>query len=108
MRILLDECIDEGLRHSFPDHRCETCRYAGLKGLANGRLLAAADSAGFDVLVTVDGNMPHQQNLEGRHIAIVVLQARSTNFEDLVVLIPEVLRALEALKAGQVTRIGSH
>ncbi len=39
MRLLLDECIDEELRHHFVGHDCQTCRYAGLNGLANGALL---------------------------------------------------------------------
>ena len=43
MRILLDQCVDEELRHCFGAHHCQTCRYAGLKGLTNGRLLAAAE-----------------------------------------------------------------
>jgi hypothetical protein len=33
MRLLLDECIDERLRHSFSGHACETTRYANLVGL---------------------------------------------------------------------------
>ena len=56
MRILLDVCIDERLRHCFHSHDCQTCRYAGLKGLANGRLLSAAEQAGFEALITVDQN----------------------------------------------------
>jgi hypothetical protein len=36
-------------------------------------LLAAAGAAGFDVFVTADKNIRHQQNLKGRKIAIVVL-----------------------------------
>ncbi|MGA3186661.1 MAG: hypothetical protein ABSF22_06070 [Bryobacteraceae bacterium] len=40
MRVLLDECIDEGFRRHFGGHECQTCRYAGLTGLANGALLA--------------------------------------------------------------------
>jgi len=36
-------------------------------------LLIAAEAAGFDVLVTTDKNMRHQQNLSARAIAIVVL-----------------------------------
>lgn len=91
MRILLDECVDEELRHCFGGHHCQTCRYAGLKGLTNGRLLAAAEQAGFDVLITVDQNLPHQQSLQGRAISIVVLQARTTTFDDLVALIPDAL-----------------
>ena len=55
--------LDEDLRHSFRDHDCQTCRYAGLKGLANGQLLSAAERAGFEVLVTVDQNLPYQQRL---------------------------------------------
>jgi len=44
----------------LPWSRLQTCRYAGLKGLANGRLLAAAEQAGFEAMITVDQNMPHQ------------------------------------------------
>jgi hypothetical protein len=107
MRLLLDECIDEGLRHIFHGHDCQTCRYAGLNGLANGQLLIAAEGTGFEVLITVDRNMQHQQRFVGREISLVVLQARTTSFEDLAPLVPEVLRALEFIKAGDVVRIGS-
>jgi hypothetical protein len=41
--------------------------------LTNGELLNAAESAGFDVMVTTDKNMRYQQNLSGRVISIVVL-----------------------------------
>jgi len=41
--------------------------------LSNGELLAAAETAGFDVLVTTDKNIRYQQNLKGRRIAIVVV-----------------------------------
>jgi hypothetical protein len=41
--------------------------------LKNGDLLATAESRGFEVLVTGDGNPQYQQNLTQRKIAIVVL-----------------------------------
>ena len=106
MRVLLDECIDEGLRHSFVGHDCETCRYAGLKGLTNGQLLAAAEQAGFESSVTVDQNIPYQQNLRDRAISMVVLQSQTTNLDDLLVLMPDLPRALDTLKPGDVVRIG--
>jgi predicted nuclease of predicted toxin-antitoxin system len=106
MRLLLDECLDEGLRHHFTGHECQTCRYAGLTGLANGALLAAADRAGFDVLITVDQNMPNQQSLRGRSISLLVVRARTTNLDDLLILMPDVLGALETLRPGEVVRIG--
>ena len=45
----------------------------GWDRLANGALLKAAEEAGFDVLLTTDKNIRYQQNLTGRHIAIVIL-----------------------------------
>jgi hypothetical protein len=54
MRILIDECIDERFRNSLPDYDCQTTRYAGLAGLKNGELLTAAETAKFDVFLTVD------------------------------------------------------
>jgi len=44
MRILIDECIDERLQKSLPGHECQTARQAGLAGLKNGDLLAAAEN----------------------------------------------------------------
>ncbi|MBL8179678.1 MAG: hypothetical protein JNK48_33680 [Bryobacterales bacterium] len=45
----------------------------GWDRLVNGDLLAEVEAAGFDILVTTDKNMRHQQNLKGRRIALVVL-----------------------------------
>ena len=105
MRILLDECVDERLRHCFAGHVCQTCRYANLRQFANGKLLAAAERAGFQVLVTVDKNMAYQQNLWDRAIAVVTLDARSANLEDLLPLMPDVLDALQRVTPGTVVRI---
>src|SRR3981081_2389716 len=66
MRILIDECIDERFRNSLPGHDCQTARYAGLAGLKNGDLLTAAETAKFDVFLTVDQgrlNSWHPQNV---------------------------------------------
>ena len=67
MKLLLDECVDERLRRLFSGHDCHTAHHAGLAGLKNGLLLDAAEAAGFDVLVTVDRNIPEQQNLSARN-----------------------------------------
>jgi len=45
----------------------------GWDTLTNGDLLAEAERAGFEVLLTADKNMRYQQNLTGRRIALVVL-----------------------------------
>ena len=59
---------------------CQIARYAKLAGLKNGELLSAAESAGFDVLVTVDQSIPDQQSLMGRKIALMILVALQIDF----------------------------
>ena len=43
--------------------------------MKNGELLDAAEKENFDVFVTTDSNLVHQQNLGSRAIAIVVLSS---------------------------------
>jgi len=43
------------------------------KGFGNGALLDAAEEAGFELLLTTDRRIRHQQNLGVRRIALVVL-----------------------------------
>ena len=51
----------------------EEARSYGWDTFRNGELLDAAEAAGFDVFVTTDRNIRHQQNLTRRRIAVVVL-----------------------------------
>src|SRR6267154_416057 len=84
MRVLIDECIDERFRNSLPEHDCQTARYAGLAGLKNGELLIAAETAKFDVFLTVDQGIEYQQNLTGRNIAIIIFRTKSNRLKDLL------------------------
>jgi hypothetical protein len=45
----------------------------GWRGISNGELLAAAEPAGFGVLIVADKNLRYQQNLSARRIAILEL-----------------------------------
>src|SRR5580704_10962862 len=106
MRVRLDECVNEGLRKYFPGHYCQTARYAGFAGLENGHLLTAAETAKFDVVLTVDRGFEYQQNLEQRKIAVIIFCGRSVLLEDLVPLVPDCLARLTSIRSGQVVRIG--
>lgn len=105
MRFLLDECVDERLRHLFQGPECETARYAGFAGLKNGALLLAAEGAGFDVILTVDQNIPDQQSLKHRKISLLILCGRTNRLSDLKPLVPAALDALESMKVGQLATI---
>src|SRR5713226_3411266 len=98
MRILLDECLPVDFRHSFPDHDVNTAQWAGLKGKKNGELLRAAEAAGYDVLLTVDQGIPHQQSPARRALSIILVRSRTNQIEDLVPLVDPILQALETIQ----------
>ena len=73
MRVLFDNGTPRGVAAALVGHDVEEARAHGWDILTNGELLAAAETAGFDVFVTTDRNLRHQQNLSGRRLAIIVL-----------------------------------
>ena len=77
----------------------------GWAGKKNGVLLSAAE-AEFDVLVTMDGNMEHQQNLPTYDVTVVLLVGPSNRLEDTVGYVPKVERLLEGgVEAGRLYRV---
>lgn len=73
MRVLFDNGTPRGVAAALPDHTVDEARLHGWDTLRNGELLDAAEAAAFDVFVTTDRNIRHQQNLANHRIAIVVL-----------------------------------
>jgi len=74
MLILFDNGTPRGLARLLTGHTVEEARGRGWEELANGELIGAAEQAGFEVMVTTDKNIKHQQNLKARKIALVVLE----------------------------------
>jgi hypothetical protein len=74
MLVLFDNGTPRTLaRYLIAYHTVTEARARGWEEFGNGELLTAAEAAGFEVLVTTDKNLRHQQNLADRRIAIVVL-----------------------------------
>ncbi|MGH9453070.1 MAG: hypothetical protein ACRD2O_03770 [Terriglobia bacterium] len=73
MLVLLDQGTPVPIRPFLPGHTVKTAAQQGWSTLTNGELLREAEAAGFDVLLTTDKNLAHQQSLKDRKIAIVVL-----------------------------------
>lgn len=107
MKLLIDECAPKDLKLSLATHghECRTVREAGWSGKKNGELLTLAEGR-FEVLVTLDKNLQFQQNLSGRNIAVLLIGARSNDFDDILPYIPECLSALQSIRPGQVVHIG--
>jgi len=76
----------------------------GWGDLDNGDLLDAMTNH-FEVLVTVDKNLPHQQRMKDRPVGVVVLRAKSNRLSDLLPLVPDLLAALSTLQAGAVKQV---
>ena len=106
MRILLDESLPRPLARLLPDHEVRTVAQMGWSGTRNGPLLQLA-AADFDVFLTADQNVEHQQKLRTLPIAVVVLVAATNRIESLLPLVPALLRILPTLKAGHLVRVGA-
>ena len=103
MRVLLDENVPHKLRACLPQHDVATVAYLGWGGLTNGELLSAAENAGFDVFVTGDRALEHQQNVKGLRIAIVSLSAH--NWPIIKHRVVEITSAIDKASAGSFTRV---
>jgi hypothetical protein len=73
LRIPLDNSTPQGLRRFLKDHEVTSSTDLGWERLKNGRLLSAAEEAGFEVFLTADQGIKNEQNLSGRKFAIVAL-----------------------------------
>jgi hypothetical protein len=103
MRVLFDNGTPRGVAAALSDHAVEEARARGWDTLRNGELLDAAESAGFDVFVTTDRNIRHQQNLTHRKIAVVVLgKARWKLIKE---RLADVAAAVAAAKPGRVSEV---
>jgi len=103
MRILFDQGTPVGIRTALRSHYVRTARQLGWGTLTNGDLLPQAEAAGFDVLVTTDQNIPHQQNFSGRKLALVVILDGRWPF--LRKRLDEVTRAIENARSGTSTTV---
>lgn len=105
MKLLLDECLPVDFRHRFPNHEAHTAEWAGFKGKKNGELLAAAEGAGYQALITVDQGMLHTFTASPRRIAVIVISAPTNQIEDLVGYVDSIAEALKTIKPGATVSI---
>jgi hypothetical protein len=107
MRILLDECVPRRLRFELPGHDVRTVPEMGWTGKKNGELLQLMAADTFDVLLTVDQNLRHQQDLQAAGIAVIILVAQSNRAADLVPLMTAVESQLSSIQPGDVVEINA-
>ena len=106
MRVLLDENLPVSLAHHLNPHDVLTVHGLGWSGIKNGELLRRAANR-CDVLVTMDRNRRHQQQLANQPFGVVLVRARSNRIGDLMPLVPDILNAISDIDPGELRRVGA-
>ena len=103
MLILFDNGAPAPLRYALKGHIVVEALERGWDRIANGALIAAAEAAGFDLLLTTDKNLRYQQNLKDRKIAFVVIG--NQQWPTLRRYIDRVIAAVNAATPGSFTEV---
>ena len=77
MRLLLDECVPRPLLQDLTAHDARHVVDMGWSSKRNGELLTLMRAGKFEALLTVDQNLPFQQNLRASGISVVVAVSRT-------------------------------
>ena len=105
MRVLLDENLPRDLAKELSDHQVQTVVGMGWSGVKNGELLRRARGQ-FDALITMDSNLSFQQTLDQQPFGVLLISAVSNRMAHLRPLIPDIMTALDGIRAGELRRVG--
>jgi len=84
----------------------QTVTEIGWRSSRDGPLLQFAQNS-FDVFVTVDRKLEHQQNVRLLNLGIVVVHVRNNQFESYRPLLGPLLQATKMVKAGEVIHVAA-
>jgi len=101
--VLFDQGTPVPLRPYFAPHAVTTVFEKGWSTLQNGELLRTAEGEGFEVLVSTDQNLKHQQHLRERRLAIIVLM--TTSWPRIKRKVDRVIAALNSVKPGKYIEV---
>ena len=103
MRILFDQGTPAPLRRNLPGHSVDTAYERGWSELRNGDLLTAAESKGYDLLITTDQSIRYQQNLSENRLGIVVLL--STSWPRMQTRLSEIRDVVDRMQPGEYREV---
>jgi hypothetical protein len=100
----LDNCVPRTLLGPLAWPGATTVGDLGWADVDDGPLLDRLHGR-CDVFVTVDRNLPHQQRLDHRPFATIVLLARTNRLADLEPLLDLLREAITRSRPGEVIRV---
>jgi len=102
MRILLDQGTPVPLRAHLTGRTVSNAFEKGWAGLANGELLQRAEVE-FDVLISTDQSLRHQQDLGRYRLAVLILTP--TSWPRIRSQVSRMLEALAGLRRGEYQEV---
>ncbi len=102
MKILIDESLPVELKKEFTSHEVFTVNDMNWLGKKNGELLELAVENGFEIFITVDKHLKHQQNIKKFPIGIIVLDIFRTKIEFIKPLMSKILERISIIKPHEV------
>lgn len=98
MRVLLDENLPKRLKYRLleQNHDASTAREMGWDGKKNGELLGLLTFSGFEVLITSDKNLIHQQNLDKFKVSVLLLNIKANRYPYIQPLLDAILQTLSS------------
>lgn len=106
MKILLDENVPKKLRFRLKSRPgvtdVQTVRDMGWNGRKNGELLGLLTLNGFNLLITIDKSLYKQQNLDNFPVTVVVLNVKTTKYEDIQPIFSQLFNTILSPPPGKV------
>jgi predicted nuclease of predicted toxin-antitoxin system len=102
LKILIDESLPRYLKQPLKSHQVFTVQEMGWTGITNSVLLGKANGE-FDVLLTADKNLRHQQNLSRLTLSVVVFP--SNRLSVVKALVARLQSILPLLKRGEILEL---
>ena len=103
MLILFDNGTPQQLRRHLQGHTVHLAYQMGWHELPDGQLLPTAEQSGYELLITTDRNMRHQQNLAGMRMSILVLRGHA--WPDVREYTGEIRNAVNRMEPGGYVEI---
>ncbi|MBX3569040.1 MAG: hypothetical protein KF914_13345 [Rhizobiaceae bacterium] len=98
-RVLLDEGVPNPLAAKLRALSVDATAFPNeWKQLSNGKLMDAVVENGFQVLITNDKNIPYQQNISSRPMAVLVLP--TNHLRDVLAMATEIAAAVGMVEIG--------
>jgi hypothetical protein len=103
MNLLLDENLPRRHKQDLSEYEVYTVEDCNWRGVSNGLLLERMIQQKFEVLLTFDKNLRHQQNFLKYSVGVLILHAESNQYKTLQLLVPKIKAVLsQTVKSGPV------